>query len=71
MIDEKVSEAIVYGPEEKKDDEIFNTYSQESSFRNLFLERLVASEKKFSGGAQDEIKKFLRIITFRKKRSKN
>jgi hypothetical protein len=57
MIDEKVSEAIVYGPEDKKDDEIFNTYSQESTFRNLFLERLVASEKKFSGGAQDEIKK--------------
>jgi hypothetical protein len=57
MIDEKVSEAIVYGPEDKKDDEIFNTYSQESTFRNLFLERLVASEKKFSGGAQEEIKK--------------
>ncbi|UMQ43799.1 hypothetical protein MKS83_08850 [Chryseobacterium sp. Y16C] len=57
MIDEKVSEAIVYGPEDQKDNEIFNTYSRESSFRNLFLERLVASEKKFSGGAQDEIKK--------------
>lgn len=57
MIDEKVSDAIVYGSEDKKDDEIFNTYSQESSFRNLFLERLVASEKKFSGGAQTEIKK--------------
>lgn len=55
-IDHKVSEAIVYGSEvgEIKSDS-FSQFSNNSSFRDLFLAKLVDSEKKFSGAAQNEI----------------
>ncbi|MCQ4035292.1 HEAT repeat domain-containing protein [Kaistella montana] len=56
LIDEKVSEAIVYGKEEETDSEEFLKVSHGSAFRELFLEKLVSTEKKFSGIAQEEIK---------------
>ena len=50
QIDQHVSKAIVYGiKEDEKHDNSFSQFSQNSSFRNLFLEKLIASEKKFSG----------------------
>ena len=57
-IDHKVSEAIVYGGDEgetKSDN--FSQFSTNSSFRDLFLVKLVDSERKFSGAAQTEISK--------------
>lgn len=57
-IDQHVSEAIVYGiKEDEKHTKIFSQFSQNSSFRNLFLEKLIDSEKKFSGVALKEIDK--------------
>ncbi|WP_042721052.1 hypothetical protein, partial [Flavobacterium sp. B17] len=53
------------------DDAQFKILSQNASFRNLFLQKLVDSEKKFSGGAKDKIKVYFMIYTFRKKRLKN
>ena len=58
QIDQKVSQAIVYGNTEgEKNSESFSQFSSNSSFRNLFLEKVVESEKKFSGAAQTEITK--------------
>jgi len=57
LIDEKVSDSIVYGEDLKNKDRGLNDLLRFSSFRNLFLQKLVDSEKKFSGGAQLEIRK--------------
>lgn len=56
MIDQKISEAIVYDEDETPADPVFAAYSGNSSFRNVFLHRLVDSEKKFSGAAKNKIK---------------
>lgn len=56
LIDKKVSDSIVYG-EQKTPGKYLNNLLRFSSFRNLFLEKLVDSEKKFSGGARLEIRK--------------
>ena len=57
IINRKISEVIVYWEEGSIDDDAqFKILSQNASFRNLFLQKLVDSEKKFSGGAKDKIK---------------
>lgn len=56
IINKKISEVIVYWEEGVIDDIQFNILNQNASFRNLFLKKLVDSEKKFSGGAKDRIK---------------
>jgi len=56
LIDERVSDAIVFSDEVgTSENERFQSHSAEGSFRNLLLEKLVSSKKKFSGMAQDEI----------------
>lgn len=58
LIDSRVSSAIVFSEEEEvPESEFFHSHSQEGSFRNLLLEKLVSSKKKFSGVAQDEIQR--------------
>ncbi|MBW8361466.1 MAG: HEAT repeat domain-containing protein [Kaistella sp.] len=56
IIDNKVSEAIVFGKDDKPADPHFDTFSEKARFRGFFLEKLVSSETKFSGLAQGEIK---------------
>ncbi|TXF79206.1 HEAT repeat domain-containing protein [Chryseobacterium sp.] len=56
IIDKKVSEAIVFGQNDHKSDLSFDKFSENASFRDFFLEKLVSSENKFSGLAQGEIK---------------
>lgn len=66
-IDHKVSEAIVYGGEEAETtSDSFSRFSNNSSFRDLFLEKLVDSEKKFSGAAQNEISKLFQDYNLEK-----
>ena len=66
-IDHKVSEAIVYGSEEvETTSDSFSRFSNNSSFRDLFLEKLVDSEKKFSGAAQNEISKLFQDYNLEK-----
>ncbi|MDQ0476900.1 MULTISPECIES: HEAT repeat domain-containing protein [Chryseobacterium] len=67
-IDYKVSQAIVHGSDEgeQKDSGTFSQYSNNSSFRDLFLEKLVDSEKKFSGTAQNEINKLFQDYNLEK-----
>lgn len=55
IINKKISEVIVYDGETKTDQN-FTTAISNPLFRNLFLQKLVDSEKKFSGTAQDKIK---------------
>lgn len=55
-IDMKITEAIVNGSHEDLDESVFNRLMKRSSFRSLFLERLVESEKNFSGVAHVEIR---------------
>lgn len=55
VIDQKITDAIVYANEERISDEVFDRYSKINAFRNLFLEKLVATKSKFSGSAQTEI----------------
>ena len=58
VIDSRVSDAIVFSEEkEVPESEFFHSHFQEGSFRNLLLEKLVSSKKKFSGVAQDEIQR--------------
>lgn len=56
VINKKISEVIVYGEEEMTADSSFSKASGSSSFRNLFLQKLAESEKKFSGAAQNKLK---------------
>lgn len=60
VINKKISEVIVYGDEEMSSDKNFSTISESSSFRNLFLQKLAESEKKFSGAAQNKLKDLFR-----------
>ncbi len=55
-INKKISEVIVYWDEKISDDKQFTLLSRNAPFRNLFLQKLVDSEKKFSGGAKDKIR---------------
>jgi len=66
LIDEKVSDAIVYGEDRKDTAKGLGGLLKFSSFRNLFLEKLVDSEKKFSGGARLEIRKIFNDYDLRK-----
>lgn len=71
QIDQHVSEAIVYGiKEDEQHAKSFSQFSQNSSFRNLFLEKLVASEKKFSGAAHHEINKLFQDFHLEKETKK-
>lgn len=56
VINKKISEVIVYGEEKMSADANFSTASDSPSFRNLFLQKLAESEKKFSGAAQNRLK---------------
>ncbi|MGE8511844.1 MAG: HEAT repeat domain-containing protein [Chryseobacterium culicis] len=56
VINKKISEVIVYGEEEIPANSNFSAASGSASFRNLFLQRLAESEKKFSGAAQNKLK---------------
>jgi len=50
LIDSRVSNAIVFSEEkEVPESEFFHSHSQEGSFRNLLLEKLVSSKKKILG----------------------
>lgn len=55
IINKKISEVIVYD-EETNTDKDFTAAIGNPLFRNLFLQKLVESEKKFSGAAQSKIK---------------
>ncbi|ADY51175.1 hypothetical protein Pedsa_0597 [Pseudopedobacter saltans DSM 12145] len=57
IIEYKISEVIVDGQETIHNDKDFLGHLKDSSFRNLFLAVLVASNRKFSGAAQSELKK--------------
>ncbi|MEJ5048976.1 HEAT repeat domain-containing protein [Chryseobacterium culicis] len=56
VINKKISEVIVYGEEEIPVNSNFSAASGSASFRNLFLQKLAESEKKFSGAAQNKLK---------------
>lgn len=56
VINKKISEVIVYDEEEMCADPNFSTASGSPLFRNLFLQKLAESEKKFSGAAQNKLK---------------
>lgn len=56
VINKKISEVIVYGEEKMSADANFSAASDSPSFRNLFLQKLAESEKKFSGAAQNRLK---------------
>jgi len=56
VIDEKISGVIVYAEDEVPEHKQFELLSGNASFRNMLLEKLVDSEKKFSGSAKDKIR---------------
>ncbi|WP_294302113.1 hypothetical protein [uncultured Chryseobacterium sp.] len=56
IINRKISEVIVYDDQDQPSDNEFRRFSERSSFRNLFLQKLVDLEKKFSGAAKDKLK---------------
>jgi hypothetical protein len=56
IINQRISEVIVYDEQDLPDNLAFERFTGNSSFRNLFLQRLVDSEKKFSGMAKDKIR---------------
>lgn len=56
IINKKISDVIVFGEDELPEDAHFKTLATRPSFRNLFLQKLVDSEKKFSGAAKNKIK---------------
>ncbi|WP_304343232.1 HEAT repeat domain-containing protein [Chryseobacterium koreense] len=66
IIDTKLSEVIVFGKQQNGSDKAFAEVSSHPSFRELFLEKLVGSEKKFSGSAHEEIKDLFRTYHLEK-----
>lgn len=60
VINKRISEVIVYGEDEKSEDDNFASASGSPLFRNLFLQKLAESEKKFSGAAQNKLKDLFR-----------
>lgn len=57
LINDKITSAIVYGDEATTKTDGFLKFTRNTAFRELFLEKLVESESKFSGTAQEEISK--------------
>lgn len=55
IIEKKITDTIIEGSEESDKDEVFESYLQSDSFRNLFLTALVSSNQAFSGHAQQEL----------------
>ena len=55
LINDKITSAVVYGTEVNTKNDGFLKFTNNSAFRALFLEKLVESESKFSGAAQEEI----------------
>lgn len=55
VINKKISDVIVYADDEVPEDIYFKALAVNTAFRNLFLEKLVDSEKKFSGVAKNKI----------------
>lgn len=55
IINKKISETIVYEEDEIPSDQNFVALSGDTSFRNMFLKKLVDSEKKFSGAAKNKL----------------
>jgi len=70
IINKKISDVIVYGEDELAEDAHFNTLAGNSAFRNLFLKKLVDSEKKFSGAAKNRIKGLFKEYHLRKEAEK-
>lgn len=60
VINKRISEVIVYGEEKISADSNFSEASGSPLFRNLFLQKLAESEKKFSGAAQEKLKDLFR-----------
>ena len=56
IIDDKILNAIVYEEDNRSDEKALSQLSHRHSFREYFLEKLVDSEKKFSGTASQKIK---------------
>ncbi|MGA6120934.1 hypothetical protein [Sphingobacterium anhuiense] len=55
IIENKITESIVLGQNFVENDESFDMHLREPAFRSVFLDLLVASERKFSGVAREEI----------------
>ncbi|WP_288445826.1 HEAT repeat domain-containing protein [uncultured Chryseobacterium sp.] len=70
MINKRISEVIVYGEEEVPADQSFSAVSDNPLFRNLFLQKLAESEKKFSGAAQNKLTNLFREYNLQKDASK-
>lgn len=70
VINKKISDVIVYGEDELSEDIYFKALSVNSAFRNLFLQKLVDSEKKFSGAAKNRIKDLFQEYDLRKEAMK-
>ncbi|WBV58071.1 HEAT repeat domain-containing protein [Chryseobacterium daecheongense] len=70
VINQKISEVIVYEDEEVALDQNFVLLSRSPSFRNLFLQKLVDSEKKFSGAAKIKIKNLFKEYNLRQEAAK-
>ena len=66
IINKKISEVIVYAEDDLPEDAQFEDHILKSSFRNLFLLKLVDSEKKFSGAAKIKIKELFRDYNLKK-----
>ncbi|WP_027377374.1 HEAT repeat domain-containing protein [Kaistella palustris] len=56
VIDEKISSVIIYGADETAANPAFNQRLQNVYFEQLFLEKLVKAERKFSGTAKRDLK---------------
>ncbi|PTT36190.1 hypothetical protein DBR28_11330 [Chryseobacterium sp. HMWF028] len=69
MINKRISEVIVYD-EEISADYNFSTVSGNPLFRNLFLQKLTESEKKFSGAAQHKLKNLFQEYNLQEDASK-
>ncbi|MFC3158355.1 hypothetical protein SAMN05443633_12237 [Chryseobacterium arachidis] len=65
IINQKISDAIVYDKDEMPVNPQFNILALRKPFRNLFLQRLVDSEKKFSGAAKNKIRDLFKEYSLR------
>ncbi|SFT76860.1 hypothetical protein SAMN05421857_3204 [Chryseobacterium formosense] len=65
IIDKKISEVIVYADDELPVNPQFNILVLRKPFKNIFLQRLVESEKKFSGAAKNKIKDLFKEYNLR------
>lgn len=65
IIDKKISEVIVYDDDEIPVNPQFNILALRKPFKIIFLQRLVESEKKFSGAAKNKIKDLFKEYNLR------